>query len=144
MRYAPPVQSKHAHPWTKATLGRHAARGDPILLWCNDPACSYRLEHGKPYRAVLTAADLAAYAEKYGEAVTFEDFRARLRLPALRERRCQHDRRCPPRDARAALGARSSRAGDLVRRRGPMAASSSRTRQNRDSDHDHRHEDLHR
>jgi len=36
-------------------------------------------EHGNPYRAVLTAADLAALAEKYGADVTFIDFRGRLR-----------------------------------------------------------------
>jgi hypothetical protein len=37
------------------------------------------LAHGRPYRAVLTAVDLALYAEKYGADVTFIDFRARLR-----------------------------------------------------------------
>jgi hypothetical protein len=73
------VQSKPGHTWTKATLGSHAANGDPILLWCNSATCGYRLEHGKPYQAVLTAADLVQYAEKYGDAVTFEDFRKRLR-----------------------------------------------------------------
>jgi hypothetical protein len=61
------------------TLGEAAERGDPIVAWCNNRACGYWLEHGRQYRAVLSAADLAAYAERYGEAVTFEDFRARLR-----------------------------------------------------------------
>lgn len=35
--------------------------------------------HGRQYRAVLTAADLATYAERYGAATAFVDFRARLR-----------------------------------------------------------------
>jgi hypothetical protein len=65
--------------WRRLTLGEAAELGNPIVVWCNDKACGYWLEHGRQYRAVLTAADLAAYAERYGEAVTFEDFRARLR-----------------------------------------------------------------
>jgi hypothetical protein len=65
--------------WTRAPLGSAAAAGHPITVWCNNSACSYRLEQGKPYRSVLTIADLALYAEKYGEAVTILDFRARLR-----------------------------------------------------------------
>jgi hypothetical protein len=65
--------------YTKATLGSVVAAGDPFTVWCNNYACSYRLQHGSQYRAVLSVADLAAYAEKYGEAVTFIDFRARLR-----------------------------------------------------------------
>ena len=65
--------------WTRATLGSAAAAGDPITMWCNDRACAYLLEHGAQYRAVLTPSDLALYAEKYGEATTFIDFRRRLR-----------------------------------------------------------------
>jgi hypothetical protein len=65
--------------WTRQTLGGAAAVGSPINLWCNSATCGYRLEHGRPYRATLSAADLANYAEKYGDAVTFEDFRKRLR-----------------------------------------------------------------
>jgi hypothetical protein len=62
-----------------ATLGEAAERGDPIAIWCNNKACGYWQEHGRQYRAVLSAADLAGYAERYGEAATFEDFRSRLR-----------------------------------------------------------------
>jgi hypothetical protein len=62
-----------------ATLGSHAAVGDPITVWCSNRACSYLLEHGAQYRAVLSPADLMALAERYGADVTFIDFRARLR-----------------------------------------------------------------
>ena len=62
-----------------ATLGSAVGAGDPIAVWCNNPACGYWREHGAQYRAVLTAADLAFYAEKYGEAITFVEFRSRLR-----------------------------------------------------------------
>jgi hypothetical protein len=65
--------------YTRATLGSAARRGDPIAVWCNNPECRYRREHGRQYRVLLTPADLAAYAERYGDAVTFEAFRARLR-----------------------------------------------------------------
>jgi hypothetical protein len=65
--------------WVRATLGSAAAAGNAITVWCNNRACGYELEHGRPYRAVLTAADLVAYAERYGGDVTFIDFRARLR-----------------------------------------------------------------
>jgi hypothetical protein len=65
--------------WTKATLGSAVRSGDPITIWCNNRACGYWLAHGKQYRAVLSLADLVAYAEKYGAEVTFIDFRARLR-----------------------------------------------------------------
>jgi hypothetical protein len=65
--------------WTRQTLGGSVAAGHPIVIWCNSATCDYRLEHGRPYRAVLTTADLAAYAEKYGDAVTFVEFRQRLR-----------------------------------------------------------------
>jgi hypothetical protein len=65
--------------WTKATLGTAASAGDPIIVYCNDRDCEYLIEHGEPYRAVLTPTDLAALAEKYGDAVPFIDFRARLR-----------------------------------------------------------------
>ena len=66
----------------RATLGSAVARGDPIIVYCNNRACDYLIEHGEPYRAVLTPGDLARLAEKYGDDVTFIDFRARLR--------CQH------------------------------------------------------
>jgi hypothetical protein len=66
-------------PWRRLTLGEAAESGEPIVVWCNNKACGYWLEHGRQYRATLTAADLAAYAERWGEAVTFEDFRSRLR-----------------------------------------------------------------
>jgi len=56
------------------TLGETAEHGAPIVVWCN-----YWREHGWQCRAMLTAADLAAYVERYGEAATFEDFRGRLR-----------------------------------------------------------------
>jgi hypothetical protein len=65
--------------WRKATLGDAAAAGDPITVWCNKRACGYWREHGRQYRAVLFAADLAAYAERYGAATTFADFRTHLR-----------------------------------------------------------------
>jgi hypothetical protein len=65
--------------WTRATLGNAAADGDPVTVWCNNRACGYWLQHGRQYRAVLTAADLALYAETYGKAVAFIEFRARLR-----------------------------------------------------------------
>jgi hypothetical protein len=73
-----PPPDKHA-TWRRLTVGEAAERGDPIAVWCNNRACGYWLEHGRQYRAVLTAADLAAYVEQIGEAVTFEDFRGRLR-----------------------------------------------------------------
>src|SRR5580700_5875555 len=73
------MKAPAAATWVPATLGYAARTGDPITVWCNNHACGYRLEHGNPYRAVLTAADLAAYAETYGAATTFGDFRARLR-----------------------------------------------------------------
>jgi hypothetical protein len=57
--------TRHGDTWTRATLGNAAADGDPITVWCNNRACGYWLEHGKQYRAVLTAA--------------FIEFRARLR-----------------------------------------------------------------
>jgi len=65
--------------WTRATLGSAARDGNAITVWRNNRACGYELEHGRPYRAVLSPADLAAYAEKYGAGVTFIDFRKRLR-----------------------------------------------------------------
>jgi hypothetical protein len=65
--------------WTKATLGDAVAAGDPITVWCNNRACGYWLEHGRQYRAVLTPADLEAYAEKWGAETPFIEFRARLR-----------------------------------------------------------------
>jgi hypothetical protein len=65
--------------WTRATLGSAAASGDPITVWCNNYACPYRLAHGRQYRVTLTAADLAHYAQCYGEATSFAVFRARLR-----------------------------------------------------------------
>ena len=71
--------AQRSDTWTRATLGSAAADGDPITVWCNNPACGYALEHGRQYRAVLTAADLAPYAEKYGKAVTFIEFRKRFR-----------------------------------------------------------------
>ena len=80
MRAATPYGDKWT--WTRATLGTAANAGDPIIVYCNNRACGYLIEHGEPYRAVLTPADLATLAEKYGDDVTFIDFRARLR--------CQH------------------------------------------------------
>jgi hypothetical protein len=65
--------------WTRATLGDAVRVGDPIMVWCNNRACDYWQEHGNPYRAVVTAIDLAAYAERYGVGTTFVEFRARLR-----------------------------------------------------------------
>jgi hypothetical protein len=65
--------------WRKATLGDAARDGDPITVWCNNRACSYWLEHGRQYRAILTPADLTAYVEKYGAETTFLDIRDRLR-----------------------------------------------------------------
>jgi hypothetical protein len=73
------VTSRRDHGWKRATLGSAAATGNTITVWCNSPSCGYRLAEGKSYRAVLTPADLAAYAEKYGPGVTFTDFRSRLR-----------------------------------------------------------------
>jgi hypothetical protein len=52
------------------TLGEAVERGDPIAVWCNNRACGYWLEHGRQYRAVLSAADLSAYAERYGHATS--------------------------------------------------------------------------
>ena len=65
--------------WVRQTLGGAAAGGDPVTVWCNNRACGFWLQHGRQYRAVLTPADLLAYAERYGAEVTFIDFRARLR-----------------------------------------------------------------
>jgi hypothetical protein len=69
----------HLPTGVRATLGNVAAGGDGITVWCKNPVCGYWREHGRQYRAVLTAADLATYAERYGAATTFVDFRARLR-----------------------------------------------------------------
>jgi len=63
--------------WRRLTLGEAAESGEPIVVWCNNRACGYWLEHGRQYRAVLSAADLVAYVERYGASTTFEDFRAR-------------------------------------------------------------------
>jgi hypothetical protein len=52
------------------------------MVYCNNRACDYLIEHGESYRTVLTPADLAALAEKYGDDLSFIDLRARLR--------CQH------------------------------------------------------
>jgi hypothetical protein len=76
---AGPLPANKRVIWRRMTLGEAAERGDPIVVWCNNRACGYWLEHGQQYRAVLSAADLAAYAERWGEAATFEDLRARLR-----------------------------------------------------------------
>jgi hypothetical protein len=65
------------HEWT--TLGSVSRAGDPVAVWCNNRVCEYWLKHGQQYRAVLSVADLVAYAEKYGADATFVDFRARLR-----------------------------------------------------------------
>jgi hypothetical protein len=65
--------------WTRQTLGGSVAAGHPVILTCSNARCSYQAEHGEPYRSVLTVADQAAYAERYGPSVTFEDFRKRLR-----------------------------------------------------------------
>jgi len=62
-----------------ATLGDAVAAGDAVTVWCNNRACGYWLQRGKQYRAVLTAADLVLYAEKYGAETPFIAFRARLR-----------------------------------------------------------------
>lgn len=43
----------------RATLREVAAAGDAITVWCNNRACGYWREHGRQYRAVLWAADLA-------------------------------------------------------------------------------------
>jgi hypothetical protein len=65
--------------WRRVTLGDAAAAGAPITVWRNNRACGYWQEHGRQYRAVLSPADLATYAERYGAATTFADFRAHLR-----------------------------------------------------------------
>ena len=65
--------------WTRATLGDAARDGDPISVYCTYRGCSYWLEHGREYRAILTPSDFVAYAEKYGPEMTFIDFCARLR-----------------------------------------------------------------
>jgi hypothetical protein len=65
--------------WTRATLGTAASAGDPIIVYCNNRSCGYLIEHGEQYRTVLTPGDLSQLAEKYGDDVTFIDFRARLR-----------------------------------------------------------------
>ena len=62
-----------------ATLGSAASAGDPITVWCNNRACGYWRQHGHSTAPFFTAADLALYAEKYGAAITFIDFRTRLR-----------------------------------------------------------------
>jgi hypothetical protein len=74
----PPPPDKRA-TWRRMTLGEAAESGDLIAVWRNNKACGWWLEHGQQYRATLTAADLAGYAERYGKAATFEDFRSRLR-----------------------------------------------------------------
>jgi hypothetical protein len=53
------------HQWIKATLASAVRDGDSIVVWCNSRACGYWLENGHQYRTILTAADLAVYAEKY-------------------------------------------------------------------------------
>jgi hypothetical protein len=65
--------------WRRATLGDAATAGDPITVWCNNRACGSWQEHGRQYRAVLSPTDLAAYAERYGAANAFADFRPHLR-----------------------------------------------------------------
>lgn len=51
-------------PLDEATLGSVAAAdGDPITVWCNNPACGYAVEHGTPYRAVLTPADVSTIVD---------------------------------------------------------------------------------
>lgn len=68
-----------AHAWERATLGDAVRRGDSISVWCNNRACPYWRAHGDQYRTTLTVADLAAFADKYGEGTLFIDLRARLR-----------------------------------------------------------------
>src|SRR5271155_1125517 len=66
--------------WVRqSSAGDPAAAGHPIIVWCNSATCTYRKEHGKPCRAVLTVADLEHHAERYGPDVTFVEFRKRLR-----------------------------------------------------------------
>lgn len=67
------------HDRIRATLGSVAHAGEPITLWCNNYACAYRPAYGAQYRAVLSAADLMALAEQYGDEANFIDFGARLR-----------------------------------------------------------------
>jgi hypothetical protein len=66
-------------PWPRQTLGGVVRQGESIIVWCNNYACGYRLVHGAQYRAVLTVADLTAYAERYGDDLEFGSFRRRLR-----------------------------------------------------------------
>ena len=65
--------------WTRAKLGTAASAGDPILVYCNNRSGDHLTERGEQYRAVLTPADLATLAERYGDDLPFIDFRARLR-----------------------------------------------------------------
>jgi hypothetical protein len=65
--------------WPRATLGTTVAAGYPITVWCNNYACRCRLEQGDQYRHTLSPADIVAYAERYGEGMTFIDFRKKLR-----------------------------------------------------------------
>jgi hypothetical protein len=73
------TKSQGRDDWVRATLGSAVRDRDPITVWCNYRACGYWLETGHQYRTVLTVADLSAYAERYGPATTFIDFRTRLR-----------------------------------------------------------------
>jgi hypothetical protein len=75
---AGPPQNKRS-TWRRMTLGEAAELCDPIVVWCNNKACGYGSSNGRQYRVTLTAAELAAYVERWGAAVTVEDFRARLR-----------------------------------------------------------------
>ena len=96
--------------WTRATLGGAARAGDPIIIWCNNRGCAYQTKHGSAYRAVLTPADLAVFAERYGTAMTFIEFRARLR--------CRH---CGSGDVSTMVDSRHETPGERWEREGEPA-----------------------
>jgi hypothetical protein len=96
--------------WTRQTLGGAVAAGHAIFVWCNSYTCTCRLEHKELYRSVLTVADLAAYAEKYGADVAFESFRKRLR--------CRH---CGSGDVSTIVDAPYVTPAERARRKGELS-----------------------
>lgn len=59
-----------------ATLGSTTAQ---LIVWCKNPDCSFRLEHGHSYQVTFMPDEIAAFADKYGRDVTLINFTKRLR-----------------------------------------------------------------
>jgi hypothetical protein len=62
-----------------ATLGSAARKGAPVAIYCNNRVCPCEQQHGRQYTSMLTAADLARLADRYGTEIALIDFRRRLR-----------------------------------------------------------------